>query len=49
MDFDLALTGFDGAELDELFGNSEQETVEDDKFDLTSALEKASFVEKGDV
>lgn len=49
MDFDLALTGFDGAELDELFGNSEKETVEDDKFDLTSALEKAAFVEKGDI
>lgn len=49
MDFDLSLTGFDVSELDELFGSSDKKEIEDDKFDLTSALEKASFVERGDV
>jgi DNA modification methylase len=45
-DFDLSLLGFDDAELGKLLSVDE---VEDDDFDLTSALEKASFVEKGDV
>lgn len=49
MDFDLSLTGFDVSELDELFGSSDKREIQDDKFDLTSALEKASFVERGDV
>lgn len=49
MDFDLSLTGFDVSELDELFSSSDKKEIEDDKFDLTSALEKASFVERGDV
>lgn len=49
LNFDVSLTGFDESELDELFGVSDKEQVEDDTFDLTSALEKASFVEKGDV
>lgn len=44
--FDLSLTGFDDKELNDLFKTDTE--VEDDDFDLTSALEKASFVEKGD-
>ena len=47
-DFDPLLTGFDEKELADLFGE-EEETVKDDDFDLTAALEKASFVERGDV
>lgn len=47
-DFDALLTGFDEAELADLFGDGEKE-VKDDGFDLTAALEKASFVERGDV
>ena len=48
LDFDLGLTGFDAKELDELFGRKESEVVDDD-YDLSSALEKAAFVKKGDV
>ena len=44
--FDLSLTGFDDKELTDLFKTETE--VEDDDYDLTSALEKASFVERGD-
>jgi len=46
--FDLNLTGFEESELSNLFDLSESE-IEDDDFDLNEALEKASFVEKGDL
>ena len=46
--FDLALTGFEADELADLLGSEEEETKDDD-YDLTAALEKAAFVEKGDV
>ena len=49
MDFDLGLTGFDEKEIADLFGDPGDSEVEDDDFDLTAALEKASFVEKGDI
>lgn len=49
MDFDPMLTGFDEAELAELFGPENAAEVEDDDFDLTAALEKAAFVERGDI
>lgn len=47
-DFDPLLTGFDASELADLFGE-EEKPVKDDDFDLTAALEKASFVERGDI
>ena len=47
-DFDPLLTGFDEKELADLFGN-EEDKVKDDDFDLSAALEKAAFVERGDV
>lgn len=46
--YDLEYTGFDEKELADLFGVNEKE-VKEDEFDLTAALEKASFVERGDV
>lgn len=46
--YDLGYTGFDEKELADLFGIDDKE-VKDDDFDLTAALEKASFVERGDV
>lgn len=46
--YDLGYTGFDEKELEDLFGIDDKE-VKDDDFDLTAALEKASFVERGDV
>ena len=49
MGFDLSMTGFDTDELDELFKNEDDSEVKDDDFDLTAALEKASFVELGDI
>ena len=48
-DFDPLLTGFDASELDELFSDGKDKDVKDDGFDLTAALEKASFVLRGDV
>ena len=46
--FDISLTGFGDDEIADLFGNDAGD-VKDDDYDLTSALEKAAFVEKGDV
>ena len=48
MDFDLSFTGFDEKELASFFGDNKMD-VEDDDFDLSEALEKASFVEQGDI
>ena len=48
-DFDVSLTGFDADELADLFGAEDTDGVKDDDFDLTDALEKASFVERGDL
>lgn len=47
--FDVSLTGFDDSEIADLFGGDKDKEVKDDDFDLTAALEKASFVERGDV
>ncbi len=44
--FDLSLTGFDTKEISDLFKIDSE--VEDDDYDLSKALEKAAFVEKGD-
>ena len=46
--FDLSLLGFDEKDLEKLLIGEEKD-IEDDDFDLTAALEKASFVEKGDI
>ena len=47
--YDLSLTGFDENELAELFSDGTEGDAKDDDFDLTVALEKASFVERGDI
>lgn len=47
--FDTLLTGFDEKELADLFKDDTDSEAKDDDFDLTAALEKASFVEKGDI
>lgn len=46
--FDLSLLGFDDKELEKLLNSDSDSDVEDDDFDLSAALEKASFVETGD-
>ena len=48
-DFDVSLTGFDEAELADLFKDENDTGAEDDDYDLSAALEKAAFVEKGDI
>ncbi len=48
-DFDLSLTGFDVAEIDELFKDELENGVEDDDFDVDSELNKPTFSKQGDV
>ena len=47
--FDISLTGFEEQEIADLFAMESDSEVEDDDFDLNDALEKAAFVQKGDV
>lgn len=47
--FDVSLTGFDEKEITDLFKDGNGTGAEDDDFDLSAALEKAAFVERGDV
>lgn len=47
--FDVSLTGFDEKEITDLFKDGNGTEAEDDDFDLSAALEKAAFVERGDV
>jgi len=48
-DFDVSLTGFGEDEIADLFAGDGEKDVKDDDFDLSAALEKAAFVERGDV
>ena len=48
-DFDVSLTGFEEQELADLFAIEGDKAAKDDDFDLSAALEKASFVERGDL
>lgn len=48
-DFDVSLTGFSEDEIADLFADDEDKKAKDDDFDLSAALEKASFVERGDI
>lgn len=47
--FDLSLLGFDSDELEKLMDDGSGKDVENDDFDLSAALEKASFVERGNI
>lgn len=49
VDFDVSLTGFDAAELDELFKDSLKEGIEDDEFDVDAELEKPPMTKRGDL
>lgn len=48
-DFDISLTGFEADEIADLFKDGNDKDVQDDDYDLSAALEKAAFVERGDV
>lgn len=47
--FDVSLTSFDEMELADLFKDGSDSGAEDDDYDLSAALEKAAFVERGDI
>ena len=47
--FDLSLTGFDEKELTDLLGVDADGEAKEDDFDLSAALEKAAFVQRGDI
>jgi len=47
--FDVSLTGFGDQEIADLFKDEEGSGAKDDDYDLSAALEKAAFVEKGDI
>ena len=49
MGFDIGMTGFDESELADLFADDDKSSAKDDNFDLTAALEKAAFVQRGDM
>ena len=48
-DFDVSLTGFGEDEIADLFAGDGEKDIKDDDFDLSAALEKAAFVERGDI
>ncbi|MBE6926890.1 MAG: DNA modification methylase [Ruminococcaceae bacterium] len=49
VDFDVSLTGFDPAEIDDLFKDSVKDGVKDDEFDVTAELEKPTITKAGDI
>lgn len=48
-DFDVSLTGFEDEEIADLFAGDKDNNAQDDDFDLSAALEKAAFVQRGDI
>ena len=48
-DFDVSLTGFDSAEIDDLFKDSLKDEVKDDDFNVEEELQKPTFSKAGDL
>ena len=48
-DFDVSLTGFEPAEIDDLFKDTLKDGVKDDDFDLGAELEKPTMSKPGDI
>ncbi|WP_304683916.1 site-specific DNA-methyltransferase [Ileibacterium valens] len=48
-DFDVSLTGFDPAEIDDLFKSQTQDNVQEDDFDVDAELQKPVFSKAGDI
>ena len=48
-DFDVSLTGFDPAEIDDLFKDSLKDGVKDDEFDVDAEMENPAITKTGDV
>lgn len=49
VDFDVSLTGFEPAELDDLFKDTLQDGIRDDDFDVDAELQKPPITKLGDV
>ena len=47
--YDVGATGFDAAEVDDLFSQVHNKDVKDDDFDVEKAAEREPFVQQGDV
>ena len=48
-DFDVSLTGFDPAEIDDLFKDSMKDGIKEDNFDVAAELEKPTITKAGDI
>lgn len=48
-DFDVSLTGFEPAEIDDLFKETLKDGVKDDDFDVGAELEKPTMTKPGDI
>src|SRR5574344_1021646 len=48
-DFDVSLTGFDAAEIDDLFKESLKDGIKDDDFDVEAELKKPAISKPGDL
>jgi DNA modification methylase len=49
LEFDVSLTGFDPAEIDDLFKDALADGVHDDDFDVEAELEKPAITKSGDL
>ncbi|APM39885.1 site-specific DNA-methyltransferase [Clostridium kluyveri] len=49
LDFDISLTGFDAAEIDDLFSNVHDKEIKEDDFDIDSELKEPAISKQGDV
>ena len=49
VDFDVSLTGFDPAEIDDLFKDAVKDGVKEDDFDVAAELEKPTISKAGDI
>jgi DNA modification methylase len=49
IDFDVSLTGFDPAELDDLFKDSLKDNIKEDDFDVEEELKKPAISQLGDL
>lgn len=49
VDFDVSLTGFDSAEIDDLFKDALKDGIKDDDFDVEAELKKTTKTKFGDV
>lgn len=47
--FDISLLGFGDEEIADLFADKTSSSAKDDGYDLSEALEKAAFVQRGDI